>query len=174
VAGPQGAVPGPGELTEGESARLRVIHVETVPDLIAALRPELAGPAPPDAVVHAMAVLDYAPEPAEGKTPSGRAEWTLTMRPTPKVIGLIRQWAPGALLVGFKLEAGADQAALREAALALLRANRADLAVANDLHRITDEAHPALILDADGQVLASPRTKAQVAAALCDLLAERL
>ncbi len=174
VTGPDSAVPGPGGLCADEAARLRVIHVETVADLVAALRAELSGPAPPDAVVHAMAVLDYAPEPVEGKTPSGRSEWTLRMRPTPKVIGMIRRWAPDALLVGFKLEAGLDDGALAEAALASLRANRADLVVANDLARITAEAHPALILDAAGRLLARPGTKARVAAALCDLLTERL
>ena len=52
-------------------------------DLIAALESNLtAGRV--DAVVHAMAVLDYAPaEPAAEKVRSGRAEWTIRLVPTP-------------------------------------------------------------------------------------------
>ncbi len=161
----------PEGLSDDDGQRLRVVHVETVQDLIDALEAELTGPEPPDTVVHAMAVLDYVPaERIEEKTPSGRDEWSVRLVRTPKVIKRIKDWAPGVCLVEFKLEVGRTEEELKEAALASLRANRADLVVANDLTGIRDETHPALILAPDGQVLARPATKTQIAQALCDVL----
>jgi len=174
VAGPGSATPAEGELEAAERDHLRVVPVETVPDLISALEAELTSPRPPDVVVHAMAVLDYVPErPSAGKMPSGRDAWQVRLVRTPKVIRRIKDWAPQVCLVEFKLEVGCTDGQLREAALASLRANRADLVVANDLTRIRDEAHPALILAPDGTVLARPATKGEIAARLCDLLAAR-
>lgn len=174
VAGPGSRRPDPEELSEAERGRLRILPVETVDDLIGVLRGEMESN-PPDAIVHAMAVLDYVPEaPDQTKTPSGRENWTIRLVRTPKVIGLIREWAPDARLVQFKLEVGLPEDELRTAALESLRHNEADLVVANDLTRIRDEVHPALVLDASGKVLARPGTKTEIAAALCDLLAVRV
>ncbi len=175
VAGPDSAVPRHEDLTEDEHGRLGVLPVVTVPDVLAALEGALTGGDPPDAIVHAMAVLDYVPESAPGgKMPSGRAAWQIRLVRTPKVIKEIRRWAPGALLVQFKLEVGLSEAKLREAAVQSVRANRADLVLANDLTQIRDETHPALVISADGEVLARPGTKGEIARTLCDLLAERL
>jgi phosphopantothenoylcysteine synthetase/decarboxylase len=175
VAGPQSALPAEEALSEDQRARLRVRHVETVPELLEALEAELACAQPPDAVLHAMAVLDYAPDaPGAGKTPSGREGWDVRLVRTPKVIRRIKDWAPGVCLVEFKLEVGVPEDRLRDVALASLRENRADLVVANDLERIRDEAHPALIISPDGEVLARPATKDEIARALCDILAGAL
>ncbi|MGD2175025.1 MAG: phosphopantothenoylcysteine decarboxylase [Candidatus Brocadiaceae bacterium] len=172
VSGPDAALPDREELTEGEIGRLRVVPVETVPDLLDALERSLAGPGPPGAVVHAMAVLDYVPEtPEPEKMPSSRREWSIRLVRAPKVVKRIRQWMPEGCLIQFKLEVRASEEELRRRAMESLRANRADYVVANDLSRIRDEAHPALILDAEGRVLGRPGTKGEIADALCDLLA---
>lgn len=174
LAGPESALPERRDLSADEWSRLRVVSIETVEDLMKALHRELTSPEPPGAVVHAMAVLDYAPDAASTeKTPSGRDEWHVRLVRTPKVINHIREWAPRAYLVQFKLEVRLSEEQLKEAALASLRSNRADLVVANDQTRIRDEAHPALILAPDGTVLARPSTKDEIARALCDLLAAR-
>jgi len=135
----------------------------------------VAGPQSAVAVVHAMAVLDYVPEASRAeKTPSGHESWDIRLVRTPKVIRRIKEWAPETFLVEFKLEVGEPEDRLREIALASLRANRADLVVANDLTRIRDETHPALIISPEGQLLARPATKTDIARALCDVLATRL
>lgn len=175
VAGAQSAVPLRADASEDEWGRLRVLPVETVADLIEVLEAQLTCAEPPDAVLHSMAVLDYVPEAASAeKTPSGRETWQIRLVRTPKVIRRLKEWAPGAYLVAFKLEVGVAEEQLCEAALALLRANRADLVVANDLATIRDETHPALIVAPDGQILFRPATKSEIARSLCDLLSEAL
>jgi phosphopantothenoylcysteine synthetase/decarboxylase len=175
VAGAGSITPERRELTEDEARRLRVLPIETVSDLLRTLESELRGAAPPHAILHAMAVLDYVPaETSAEKTPSGRDEWTLRLVGSPKVIRSIRDWAPRACLVQFKLEVGLSEESLIRAALASLKANRSDLVVANDLTQIRGETHPALILSPDGEVLARPQTKGAIARALCDVLTARL
>jgi phosphopantothenoylcysteine synthetase/decarboxylase len=171
VAGHGSAVPGPGDAEETVLERLRVLRIETVGDLVKALEAELRPHPRPDALVHAMAVLDYVPEAArEDKTPSGRESWEIRLVKTPKVIRMIRDWAPETCLVQFKLEVGLDDEALRDAATASMRVNRADLVVANDLARIRDDVHPALIIGSEGEILARPATKSEIARQLCDVL----
>jgi len=175
VAGPQSATPRRKDFSDEEWRRLRLIHIETVFDLLGTLERELTGPETCDAVIHAMAVLDYVPqEQGDEKTPSGRNALTLTLVKTPKVIQRIKDWAPDALLVGFKLEKGKSEQRLREIALASLRKNRADLVVANDMDRIRDETHPALIVSPGGKIVARPGTKSEIARELCRIIGAAL
>lgn len=167
VAGPDSRRPEPRD-------GLDVACIETVDDLVQTLNDRL-GEGEYDAIVHAMAVLDYVPaSPEEGKVRSGRDEWTLRLEKTPKVIQKIRYHAPGALLVGFKLEVGTDEEGLRRAAADTMEKSGADLLVANDLEDIGADRHPALILDPEGRILAEPETKEGIARSLCDLVAGRL
>ncbi len=173
VAGRGSAVPD----DEGSEAvlagRLRVVGIETVDDLLQALSSELAGGADCyDAIVHAMAVLDYEPvQVLEEKVESGRENWDISLKRTPKVIANLRDWSPRSLLIAFKLGAGGSEAELVRAAVSMLRRNRADFVLANDLQRIDGENHPAMLIDARGAVIARPGTKAEIARCLCDTVA---
>ena len=175
LAGPDSAVPAREDLPDAEWSRLRVVGVETVFDLLRVLQQELMAPERYDAVLHAMAVLDYIPEHEESaKLPSDKETWTLRLRRTPKIIRRVKDWSPRSYLVGFKLEVGKSEERLAEIATAFLRESRADLVVANDLTQIRDEEHPALIVGRSGNVLARPRTKSEIARDLCRVLAQAL
>jgi phosphopantothenoylcysteine synthetase/decarboxylase len=142
---------------------LRLVEVETVSDLLAALERELAA-RPHDAIVHLMAVLDY--EPAEylpEKTASGKREWVIRLKPTPKVIALLKEWAPGAVLVGFKLEDSLPDAELIATAQALARKTAAGFVVANNLAEIEQGRHRALLVAPSGTVLAEVVGKEAIA-----------
>ena len=173
VAGPDSIVPTADDLSEQELSRLRIVHIETVPDLLQTLKQEISARPRYDAVLHSMAVLDYVPQLVEeGKVRSGRDTWTIRLMSTPKVIRQIKLWSPRTFLVGFKLEVDKSDDRLREIALAFQRENRTDLVVANDLARIRDEDHPAIIVGAGGNVIATPRTKSEIARDLCRILSE--
>ncbi len=173
VAGRGSAVPGDEESEPALSGRLRVAGVETVDDLLRALRRELAGGTDRyDAIVHAMAVLDYEPvRVLEEKVESGREKWDISLKRTPKVIANLRDWSPHSLLVAFKLGSGCSEAELVRAAVSMLRRNRADFVLANDLQRIEGENHPAMLIDGRGAVIARPGTKEEIARCLCDTVA---
>lgn len=109
---------------------------------------------------------------AEGKLPSNIDGAALVLRPTRKVIGMIRGLQPDAVLVGFKLLAGAEEAELERRAAALLEQNGCDYIVANDITGINGDRHAAAILSRDG-VLCRPSDKQGIAAAVAELAAEK-
>ncbi len=97
-----GEIPAPGE-AKGAAFLLRV---ETAAEAAASLEQLLRG-FRPEAVVHAMAVSDFTPAtPRKGKIPSAEGELVLRLRPTPKILPRLREWAPGAVVVAAKFESG--------------------------------------------------------------------
>jgi phosphopantothenate---cysteine ligase (CTP) len=153
----------------GHRDHLRLLAIDTVDDLIAVFRKELQ--AGYDAVIHAMAVLDFAPATVrEEKTSSELPDWTIHLTPTPKAARLVKELAPRAFFVGFKLEVGRDREALIETARSWGSKNGADLVVANDLRDIERGAHTGYLVDADGHVDAVVEGKEAIARALVDLL----
>ena len=94
-----------------------------------------------DVVFLPMAVADYEPEGQLGKIGSEAESLVLHCRRTPKVIRMVRDWAPSVYLVGFKLLSRASQDELIRRAQAACRDNRADLTVANDLETLRQGRH---------------------------------
>jgi phosphopantothenate-cysteine ligase len=119
---------------EAYSPRLHLVPTGagTVSAYAEALRAALAA-RPIDVVFLAMAVSDYEPDRAAGKLSSDLDELSLRLRPTPKVIRSVKDWAPGTFLVGFKLLSGVSEERLLAAAAASGASSGADLVVANDL-----------------------------------------
>lgn len=153
----------------GHRDHLRLIAIDTVDDLIAVFRREL--PTGYDAVVHLMAVLDFAPATvSEEKTPSELSEWIIRLAPTPKAARLVKELAPRTFFIGFKLEVGRDREDLIETARAWRSKNRADLVVANDMRDIERGVHTGYLIDADGRVTAVAEGKEAIARALVDQL----
>lgn len=146
-----------------EAERLCLVEVETVDDLIRAVREEM-GRTNYDAIVHAMAVLDYVPETyISEKTPSGKEEWWIKLVKTPKVIKIIRELAPGAFLIGFKLEYNRTKEELIRIAHNSLLNNKANLVLANDLADIERGEHIGYLIDPQGQVVAAAKGKEEIA-----------
>lgn len=88
---------------------------------------------------------------------------------TPKVIGIVKKLAPKVKLVGFKLLDGVTESKLFNVASALLTKNDAELIVANDLSRIGNGKHWAMIIDRNG-IVYECQTKQEIAKAIIKLL----
>lgn len=88
---------------------------------------------------------------------------------TPKVIRQIKQMAPHVTLVGFKLLEGVSKEELYQVASALREKNQADYIVANDLAKIGNGKHWAMILDKSG-IVTECNTKKEIAQALEQLV----
>lgn len=139
----------------------------TSADLAARLEEHVPGA---DVVVHAAAVADYLPVPADGKISSDRDELVLRMTRAPKLLDGLRARAPGAVIVGFKLTSGTpfDE----RVAIARRQLERAslDLVVVNDTAALGPEDHEAAIVSRDA-VVARCRGKGEIAHALLDAVA---
>lgn len=88
---------------------------------------------------------------------------------TPKVIGQIKQMAPEVKLIGFKLLEGVSKEELYQVASRLRQKNNADYIIANDLSKIGNGKHWAMILNENG-IVTECTTKKEIAKALEDIL----
>ena len=156
-----------------ETGLLRVVRY-TDSGHLGRLMDERLAAVTPHAVIHAAAVADFRPVPVPGKIASADHEvLTLRMERAPKLAPRIRDAAPEALVVVFKLEALEARDELFTRARRTLRAARADFVVANTVAALGAGAHPAWVLGSD-EVLAEVEAKEALAAALLDLLEERI
>jgi phosphopantothenate--cysteine ligase len=84
-----------------------------------------------------------------GKVGSNIESPILTLKQTPKIIGLIKDLRPSTVLVGFKLLDDVPKERLLEAGYELLVKNNCDFVLANDLQDIRDGRHIGLLISPD-------------------------
>lgn len=174
VYGKGSLVPNAGQLGPEPLSRLKLVEIETVPQLLQVVTDELQEEGY-DAVLHSMAVLDYVPEEyIEEKTASGQSEWWIKLVPTPKVVKVIRELQPQTVLVSFKLEVNKPKKELIRIAHQSLLANRADLVLANDLHQIEQGHHVGYIVNPRGEVENIAEGKEEIARQLLNAVAQRM
>jgi len=148
---------------EIKPSQLKLIEIETNDDLVKVIREKLKK-RKFDAIIHLMAVADYVPVRAKpGKTPSKKKEWLLRLVKTPKVIAIIRDMWPDALLVGFKLEVNRTKDDLVKTARRLLKKSRANVIVANDYKNISHKRHIAYMVAGDSKTPKPLKGKAEIA-----------
>ncbi len=112
-----------------------VRRVETGRQMLEAVQEAVqAGSRSPDIVVSAAAVSDFAPDHiAEEKRPTAAGGFELQLKPTPKIIGWMRQHLPQAFLVAFKAASSRSDEQLLAAIRPYLTEDRADLVVGNSV-----------------------------------------
>ncbi|HXH05560.1 MAG TPA: bifunctional phosphopantothenoylcysteine decarboxylase/phosphopantothenate--cysteine ligase CoaBC [Vicinamibacterales bacterium] len=161
VAGPTALEPPPGA---------EVVRVRSAAEMRAAILARAEGA---DAVVMAAAVADYTPAggAAAAKLPRSTEPLTLTLVPTPDILGELAGRRAGAelpVLVGFAAEAGPPEARARRK----LAAKRVDLIVANDISRADAgfevETNEATLVTAEGEERLPLRSKRELAQAILD------
>ena len=76
----------------------------------------------------------------------------IVLKPTPKIISIIKNLSPSTYLVGFKLLDGVSKEELIEVAKRLRDKNNCDLVVANDLSNIRNGDHIGYIIDKTNEI----------------------
>ena len=76
----------------------------------------------------------------------------IVLKPTPKIISIIKNLSPSTYLVGFKLLDGVSKEELIEVAKRLRNKNNCDLVVANDLYNIRNGDHIGYIIDKTNKI----------------------
>ena len=113
----------------------KVISIETTEEMMDAVVCELKAEKY-DAAILSAAAADYgAADRKMEKTPSGKKEWVLRLKPLPKIIENVKRINPEVYLVGFKAEYGVSDEELIDRAHRRLKDSGADLMVANDVAR---------------------------------------
>lgn len=106
-----------------------------------------------DIVIHSAAIPDYAPKKIyKGKIKSGKNQLIINLKPTIKIVDLIKKWNSSVFLVKFKLEVGLSKKELINVAYKSMIFSKADLMVANDIHNIPGK-HKAFIIDNDKKII---------------------
>lgn len=162
-----------------DDERVKTIEIESTMELKDAVENVLTTESI-DCFVHSMAVSDYMKDYAttidrikftiehnddideafrhieviEGnKLSSNENSLVIVLKPTPKIISLIKKLSPKTFLVGFKLLDGVSKEELIDVAKKLRNKNNCDLVVANDLSTIRDGNHTAYIIDKEDNIL---------------------
>ena len=88
------------------------------------------------------------------KIPSSAGNPVILLEPTPKIIPELRQLAPGAVIVGFKLLDEVPQEELLDVAKKLMEKNDCDFVLANDYQTVQagPEGHAGHLMSRDGKV----------------------
>jgi len=143
--------PGKAKLPQ-ESKNLEIIKYKYYDDLLNLVKKELATKNY-EIVIHSSAVADYAPIPSkEGKIKSGKKTLTIKLKPTAKIVDLIKKIRPNVFLVKFKLEVGLPKNKLIAIAYKSMIASRADMIVANEYSTVQKE-HRAYIIDSNKKIV---------------------
>jgi len=151
---------------------VRALTFSSVEDILARLK-ELGDLNAFGAIVNCAAISDYSLQKREGKIPSGLEPLTLELRPAPRVLASIRERFSG-VLVGFKLEAAVESAALVQRARKRQAEHRLDIMVANRLEDVSAGRTSWEILEGDGEPVRVEGTKAEAAERLAERVALRL
>lgn len=100
-----------------------------------------------DIVILAAAVSDYGVDNyVDGKIRSKDSDMTIRLKALPKIISMVKKWAPTTFLVGFKLLVDSTDDELIANAQKSVADNGCDMVVANDLRDIKNNAHRLIIV----------------------------
>ncbi len=154
------------------------VRVETPQEMLNAALGELAAKKY-DALIFPAAVLDY--EPAEyfaGKIKSDRENLVVSLKPTPKLLGKIREKYQELLIVGFKLESHIATEELLKTAYHSMQKGGWDIVVANKLEEVTANEHTAYIMQrcekAPGFTYTSAGSKPEIVMKILQAVAEKI
>lgn len=87
------------------------------------------------------------------KISSNQKDLIIVLKPTPKIISMIKNLSPETFLVGFKLLDKVSEQQLITVATELRDKNSCDLVIANDLDNIKKGNHKAFIIDKKDQII---------------------
>lgn len=95
-----------------------------------------------DIIILAAAVSDYGVENyVDGKIRSSSDEMIIKLKPLPKLISKVREYAPNSFIVGFKLLVDSTEEELKQACINSMNKNKLDMIVGNDLRDIQQDNH---------------------------------
>ena len=115
-------------------------------------------------VVHAAAVSDYElKRPFPSKLSSGKRNLSLTLKPTKKLIQIIKKINPKVFLVGFKLESKLTKSKVKGLTKDLFKKASCDLVVAN---KVNGKSYQGFMVSPQFEILNQSHSRMNMAKAL--------
>ena len=99
------------------------------------------------------AIINFSNGIKDGKISSYEKHLIIKLKPTPKIISIIKDLSPHTFLVGFKLLNHVSKDELLETAIKLKDKNHCDMVIANDLSSIRNGDHEAFIIRNDNSYI---------------------
>ncbi len=157
---------------DGSVSYAEVRSVESTAEMIDAVS-QTVTTTEADALFSAAAISDYTMDAVAEKIRSGKADMTLPLTPTPKLLDRIREAHPDLTMVGFKVETSGDDDRMVESAREIIDRVGLAFVVANDASVMGAEDTRALVVRAD-TVEPYSGTKAGLGLRVADELSEEL
>jgi phosphopantothenoylcysteine decarboxylase/phosphopantothenate--cysteine ligase len=98
-----------------------------------------------DIIILCAAISDYTIDKVQGKIKTNKKKLILELKPSPKIISILRERAPNSIIVGFKL--GEDEKNVIKEAKNLLKENKLNFVVANVISGIDSDKNKVWLLD---------------------------
>ena len=157
----------------------KIIPIETTEEMLDAVVGELKAEKYHAAILSAAAADYGAADRKMEKTPSGKKEWVLQLKPLPKIVENVKKADPEVYLVGFKAEYGVSDEELIDRAYKRLKGAGMDLIVANDVARkgvgFGTDTNEVFIIDVMQNVThLDIMNKRVVAGRILDIIKERI
>jgi len=164
--------PSPIQLSK-KNKNLKIINFKFFDELLKLMKEEISSKKY-DAVIHSAAVADYTPVKIyDGKIKSTKKRLVIVLKPTMKIVNLIRDWDPSIFLVKFKLEIGLSKKELIDVAYKSMIFSKADLVVANNLDHMVGNKYIGFIVDKNKMVKGFNQ-KEKLASALIKIIKKNL
>jgi len=166
---------GPGTAKPPREAN--VVHIQSTDEMLEAVKNEL-GSRKHDAAILSAAAADYGPADRKmEKTPSGRGEWIIELKPLPKVVENVKKVDPDIYLIGFKAEYGVSDEELINRAYDRMIGAGMDLIVANDVSGegvgFGTDTNEVYIVDPERRIEHLKASKYEIAAKILDRIREK-
>jgi phosphopantothenoylcysteine decarboxylase/phosphopantothenate--cysteine ligase len=121
-------------------------------------------------IIVCAAIADYTPININGKIPSGKKSLTLSLKPTPKLLKIIKDKTPKTKLIAYKLEH--TQEYLEDKTTNLQKTYNLHLAVGNTVETLGKQTNTILTINNQGKTHRYSGTKEQLANIILDTLKE--
>jgi phosphopantothenoylcysteine decarboxylase/phosphopantothenate--cysteine ligase len=121
-----------------------------------------------DIIIVCAAISDFAPKKAKGKIPSRKKDVNLILKPTPKVLELLRKTHKRSFIVGYKAESGLTKKQLTDKAYKRMKELKIDAIVANDLKNVTELTNRVIFIDKKKRTKDYSGKKSELATGIMD------
>jgi len=145
---------------------IKTVNFESLDDLLALVKAKNLKNF--DSIIICAALADYLLCKEVGKIPSGKKDLALKLSLAPKVISTLRKKAPGAKIIGFKVEA--QKKNIKQKASDLLKRNNLDFVIANTTAGFSKDKNEIWIVDKTGHDTHKSGKKEQLTDNILDLL----